>query len=140
MLTIPSEVGKISSEEVSLPTYSQDSKDALRTLLRILPSYHTSIMSYFSVSKKDKQEGPEAEKRQKFSKHQHVLHLALRLHNYTQIPPKNMKRICERAGVMTQVLSKALDKLMTVATHARRTFDQLMTTQNALQIYLAMLQ
>lgn len=108
MLEVPPNVKGISPTRTYLPTYTHGPPEGLRTHLNVVPCLLTSIGSYFSVDATTSLTD-EKGKKLKYDDAQHAKQFALRFHTYTHMPPKDMKKICNRAGIMTPTLSAALD-------------------------------
>lgn len=121
ILRIPPNVRGISKRELLLPTFfeqiSTDDPDAGRTYLLVVPSKAASFQSFVSsheprhsstgsLSFDDKQ----AEKR-----------FAYKLHGYTHFTVSDMKKLCERGGVLSDSMEKYLQESFDKCTVCKQT-------------------
>ena len=126
LIDIPPKALGSSSKRLILPTYTVGEDLEVRTYLHIVPSrssefstYFKSISSYNSTQLEDDETGEELNRRYGNSKHARMF--AVRLHSFTHLNPRDMKKVCKRAGILTSVLSQAIDDVYSKCTSCKMT-------------------
>ena len=121
LLLIPENV--VAPVKISLPTYTTSKPICLRTMLHVVPAQNVQLkMLHSSSNSASSAHSPvgrsqiSSQKRQ--AKAARVL--AVRLHTFTHLTAKDMKEICNVAGVLNPTFSQALDLVVHKCTCRKR--------------------
>ena len=120
-LLIPENV--IAPVNISLPTYTTGKPNCLRTMLHVVQAQSAQLQTLLSSSNSASiAHSPVGRSQVSSQKRQAeaAMVLAVRIHTFTHLTAKDMKEICNRAGVLNPTLSQALDLVVHKCTSCKR--------------------
>jgi len=124
LLAIPHGVCNTFRHEIILPTYTAGCDSSLRTHLHIVPASISALGTFFASVRSFRSSlfsvGNENDN-STFNDSKYARMFAVRLHIFTHLTPNDMKKICERAKILTPVLSQALESAFSKCTSCKAT-------------------
>ena len=113
-ILIPKGVRDLSDKDLTLMTFdepiSSDESEGVRTYLFVVPSKMNTFKSWFSMHTSFAGTQQSSHPLGDLTKEPTAAKFAKNLHMYSHLCPDDMKTLCKTAGVLTGVLSKALDE------------------------------
>ena len=140
-IVIPKGVRDLSDKDLTLMTFdepiSPDESEGVRTYLFVVPSKMHTFKSWFSMHTSFAGTQQSSHPLGDLTKEPTAAKFAKNLHMYSHLRPDDMKTLCKRAGVLTGVLSKALDEAFARCTSCQSTGRPLQSRKISLSKILA---
>ena len=121
LLLIPE--GVVAPVKISLPTYTTGESNCLRTMLHIVPAQSVHLKTLLSSSNSASDTHSPLRRSQTSSQKKQAKAarvLAVRLHTFMHLTARDMKEICNRAGVLNPILSQSLELVAQKYTSCKR--------------------
>ena len=117
IIDIPPNTADISKSRLGLPTYTVGEDFESRTFLHLVPSRLSQLSTYFAsissfnATQFEANDGEDDVGESRFHNSKHARMFAVKLHTFAHLTPRDIKTICKRAGILTSILSQALDSV-----------------------------